>query len=54
MLLRYSLHAEEAAQAIEAAVDKTLAAGFRTADIYSEGFKKIGTEQATQEICNNI
>ena len=54
MLLRYSLKAEEAAQAIEKAIDKTLADGYRTADIYSEGFKKIGTEQATQVICDNI
>ena len=54
MLLRYSLHAENAAKAIESAVDKTLADGFRTADIYSDGFKKLNTEQATKEICNRL
>ena len=54
MLLRYSLHAEDAAKAIESAIDRTLADGFRTADIYSDSFKKIGTEQATQEICSRI
>ena len=54
MLLRYSLYAEEAAKAIESAIDQTLADGFRTADIYSDGFKKIGTEQATQEISSRI
>ena len=56
MLLRYSLHAEKAAQSIESAVEKTLADGFRTADIYSDGFnfKKIGTVEATQEICKRI
>ena len=54
MLLRYSLHAEEAAKAIETAIDKTLADGFRTADIYSDGFKKVGTAQVTQIIISNI
>ena len=54
MLLRYSLKAEEAAKAIEKAVDKTLADGYRTADIYSEGFKKIGTEEATKVICDRL
>ena len=33
MLLRYSLHEEAAADAIEAAVEKALAKGCRTADI---------------------
>ena len=54
MLLRYSLHAEEAAKAIESAIDKTLAEGYRTADIYSEGFKKIGTAEATEKIIKNL
>ena len=54
MLLRYSLNAEEAAQAIEAAVDKTLADGYRTADIYQDGFKKIGTNEATEIICARL
>ena len=54
MLLRYSLKEEEAAKAVEAAIDKTLADGWRTADIYSDGFKKIGTAQATEIICGNL
>ena len=54
MLLRYSLHAEEAAKNIESAVDKTLDDGFRTADIYSDGFKKVGTAQITEEIISRI
>ena len=54
MLLRYSLHAEEAAKAIESAIDKTLADGYRTADIYSDGFKKIGTAEATEKIIKNL
>ena len=54
MLLRYSLKEESAAKAIESAIDKTLADGWRTADIYSDGFKKIGTAQATEIICKNL
>ena len=54
MLLRYSLKAEDAAKAIEAAIDKTLADGWRTADIYTDGFKKVGTEQVTEIICKNL
>lgn len=54
MLLRYSLNAEDAAKAIETAVDKTLADGYRTADIYQDGFKKIGTDEATEIICDRI
>ena len=50
MLLRYSLHEEESARAIEAAVEKTLADGYRTADIYSDGTTKLGTVEITKEI----
>ena len=54
MLLRYSLHEEDAARTIEAAVEKTLADGFRTADIYSEGTVKLGTVEITKEIINRL
>ncbi len=54
MLLRYSLREEEAAQAIEAAVDKTLADGYRTADLWKEGFQKVTTEETTKVICERI
>ena len=54
MLLRYSLKEEIAAKAIENAIDKTLADGFRTADIYSDGFKRVGTEKVTEIICDNL
>lgn len=54
MLLRYSLNEESAAKAIETAIDKTLADGWRTADIYSDGFKRVGTEKVTEIICDNI
>ena len=45
MMLRFSLGHEAAAQRIEAAVQKVLAQGLRTADIYSEGTTKVSTAQ---------
>jgi len=44
MLLRYSLGMEEAARTIERAVESTLAAGHRTADIARPGEQPLGTE----------
>ena len=54
MLLRYSLQAEDAAKAIETAIDKTLDDGYRTADIFSEGLKKVGTDEVTEIICDRL
>lgn len=45
MMLRYSLNLAEDADRIEAAVKKVLAAGYRTADIASEGAKRVGTRE---------
>ncbi len=45
MMLRFSLHQPEAAERIEAAVRSVLAAGLRTADIWSEGTRKVGTRE---------
>ena len=42
MLLRYSLNQPAAAAAIEAACSKTLADGYRTADIMEPGKKRVG------------
>ncbi len=50
MLLRYSLDLDKEALAIEKAVEKTLKAGFATADIYSEGCVKLGTKQMGDKI----
>ena len=54
MLLRYSLHEEKAADAIEAAVDKALADGYRTPDLWKEGFTKANTAEITKVICDRI
>lgn len=43
MMLRYSLDQSEAADAIEAAVEKVLMDGYHTPDIYTDGCKKVGT-----------
>ena len=43
MLLRYSLNEVQLADRVEAAVQKVLAAGYRTADIYTEGTKLVST-----------
>lgn len=45
MMLRFSLNQEAAAQRIEAAVQKVLAQGLRTPDIWSEGTTKVSTVQ---------
>ncbi|HNX68662.1 MAG TPA: 3-isopropylmalate dehydrogenase [Candidatus Omnitrophota bacterium] len=42
MMLEYSFHQSKAARAVEAAVEKTLAEGYRSADIYTEGTTKVG------------
>ena len=43
MMLRYSLGMPSEADRIEAAVQKVLSQGLRTADIYTEGTKKVST-----------
>jgi len=45
MMLRFSLNQEAAAQRIEAAVQKVLAQGLRTGDIYSKGTTKVSTRE---------
>jgi 3-isopropylmalate dehydrogenase len=45
LLLRFTFKAEAAAQTIEAAVKQAIQAGYRTADIYTEGTKKVGTRE---------
>jgi 3-isopropylmalate dehydrogenase len=45
MLLRYSLGQIEAADRVEAAVQKVLRDGYRTADIHTPGTRRVGTEE---------
>jgi 3-isopropylmalate dehydrogenase len=43
MMLRFTLQQPDAAERIESAVRAVLSAGLRTADIWSEGTRKVGT-----------
>lgn len=54
MLLRYSLNAPAAAEAIEKAVNQTLADGYRTAEIYRDGCRKVGTKEMDAAICARL
>lgn len=54
MLLRYSLDLDAEAKAIEDAVAKVIADGYRTGDIYTEGTKKVTTDQMGDVVIQNI
>ena len=54
MMLRYSFDMMEEADAIEAAVNKALDDGFRTPDIYKDGFKKVGCTEMGDILAKNI
>jgi len=54
MLLRFSLDLDKEADAIDEAVKKVLKDGFRTKDIFSEGFELVGTDKMGDLICERI
>lgn len=54
MLLRFSLDLDQEADAVEAAVEKVLKAGYRTADIMSEGCVKVSTTQTGDLLAENL
>lgn len=54
MMLRYSFDLQEEADAIEAAVEKALNDGHRTADIASKGEKALSTKEMGDIIRANI
>ncbi len=54
MMLRYSFDLDKEADAVENAVKKVLADGFRTVDIMSEGMKQVGCEEMGSLICERI
>jgi len=49
-MLRYSLNESAAADAIEQAVSTVLDQGLRTADIYSDGMKKVSTAEMGEAV----
>lgn len=54
MMLRYSFHLADEANAVEQAVDAVLAEGYRTADIAKAGERAIGTLEMGRLICERI
>ena len=54
MMFRYSFRLAEEADAIEQAVDRALAEGWRTADIAAPGEETVGTKQMGCVICDYI
>ncbi|HEY3423317.1 MAG TPA: 3-isopropylmalate dehydrogenase [Negativicutes bacterium] len=54
MLLRYSLQQDEAAAKIEQAVDKVLAEGYRTADLYRPGLTQVSTSEMGQLVAARL
>lgn len=54
MMLKYSLGQNAAAQAIEAAVTAALKSGLRTPDIFTEGTRKVGTQEMGEAIIKNF
>ena len=54
MMLRYAFNLTKEADAIEKAIEEVLEDGFRTVDIYTDGMKKVGTDEIGTEIANRI
>ena len=54
MMLRYSFDEDEAANAIEAAVQSVLTDGYRTTDIMSDGMELVGTDKMGDLIAERI
>lgn len=54
MMMEYSFHLHELALSVEKAVEKVLAEGYRTPDIYQEGTQKIGCSQMGDFVAERI
>jgi 3-isopropylmalate dehydrogenase len=54
MLLRYSLGRADAAEAIEVAVRRVIADGLRTADVWTEGSRRVGTSEMGAAIVQKL
>ncbi len=53
MMFNYSFQMQKAAEIIEMAIERTLANGYRTADIFSEGCELVSTEKMTNQVIGN-
>jgi 3-isopropylmalate dehydrogenase len=54
MMLRHSLALPEAANAVEKAVERTIADGIRTQDIWEEGTTKVGTSEMGDAVAKRV
>ena len=54
MMLRYSFHLDEAADAVETAVDAVLSEGYRTVDIMQEGCCQVGTRRMGELVAARV
>lgn len=54
MMLEYSMNMPEAAREVEKAVVTVLEKGYRTGDIWTEGFTKVGTKEMGKLVLNEI
>lgn len=54
MMFTYSFNMKKAGDAIEEAINKTLAEGYRTVDIMSEGCKLVSTTEMTEAVISNM
>jgi 3-isopropylmalate dehydrogenase len=54
MMLRYSFNMDRAAEDIEGAIEKVLDKGYRTADIYQPGTKRVGCKEMGELIIEEL
>ena len=54
LMLRHSLGQGAAADRLEGAVKKVLRDGYRTADIYTAGMKRSGTEEMSRAVAERL
>ncbi len=54
MMLTYTFHLEKEAEAVESAILRTLAQGYRTKDIQSSGTKLVGTAEMGDAVLKNF
>jgi 3-isopropylmalate dehydrogenase len=54
MMFNYSFQMHQAAEVIEQAIESVLSKGYRTTDIFSNGYKLVTTEQMTNCVIENL
>ena len=54
MMFKYTFNMDGVASSIERAVEKVLEKGFRTADIYTEGTKKVGCSEMGDAVVGEL